>query len=80
MEGVVTSTFANFVLNKKLGCIIQNCSLGGCVPRWFCGVSSRVDVGRFIGSVASIGEMSGGSSVGFYVCVGGAFLLQSLAG
>ena len=73
--GVVTATFANFVLNKKLGCIIQNCSLGGCVPRWLCGVSlllfpcrwsmvhrlgvlwvfggfsSRVDVGRFIGSV-----------------------------
>ena len=37
--GVVTATFANFVLNKKLGCIIQNCSLGGCAPRWLCGVS-----------------------------------------
>ena len=33
------SHLTNFVLNKKLGCIIQNCSLGGCVPRWLCGVS-----------------------------------------
>ena len=41
------SHLTNFVLNKKLGCIIQNCSLGGCVPRWLCGVSSRVDVGRW---------------------------------
>ena len=24
------SQLTNFVLNKKLGCIIQNCSLGGC--------------------------------------------------
>ena len=24
------SHLTNFVLNKKLGCIIQNCSLGGC--------------------------------------------------
>ena len=70
----------------------------------FGGVSSRVDVVRFIGRVllvfggvplllfpcrwsmvhrfvgVSLGEMWGGSSVGFYGCVGGAFLLQSLAG
>ena len=35
------SHLTNFVLNKKLGCIIQNCSLGGCPlspassARWF---------------------------------------------